>query len=229
MEWGRLLYDPETPDRVFENAFDRKYGPGVGEKLFKAWEAASIAPLRFAQITPSSWDYTLYQEGFMSGIDYDKKPWEPQFFSLDDLINAKPLDDDYVNVRDWVDQGAKATGDKVTPLELARELETRAAEARSLIKDLPSEPASLQCETIDVETWVNYGLYFSNKLRGAVAKAQGEAGQSRSYMRTALEHWVAMIRLNDQHNRPKIADLRNPHGTFSWRDQLGRVRSEAGK
>ena len=105
MEWGRLLYDPDTSDKVFENAFDKKYGQGVGEALFKAWEAASIAALRFAQIAPSSWDYTLYQEGFMSGIDYGKSPWEPQFFTIDKLINATPLDDDYAGIKtgsSWV-------------------------------------------------------------------------------------------------------------------------------
>ena len=163
----------------------------------------------------------------MSGIDTSKTPPEPQFFSISDLINTAPFDSAYVRIRDWVDQGSPASHDKITPIELANELEQKAAEATSLIRGLSSTSASLQCETLDIETWVNYGLYFANKLRGAVAMAQGEAGISKTYMQQAVTHWKEMIRLNDLHNKASIPDMQNAHGTFSWRDQLSTVQSEA--
>jgi hypothetical protein len=49
--WGRLLYDPTTPDATFSALFESRYGPaaaGQGAKLFKAYGLVSIVPLRIA-------------------------------------------------------------------------------------------------------------------------------------------------------------------------------------
>jgi hypothetical protein len=42
--WGRLLYNTETPDQEFIEAFDQRF-PGLGEKLFNAQTKASRVPL----------------------------------------------------------------------------------------------------------------------------------------------------------------------------------------
>ena len=225
MEWGRLLYDPTTPDAVFENGFNQRYGAGVGPALFKAWETASIAPLRFASFAQSSWDYTMSSEAFMRGIDYSVEPWQPQFFGLDDLIAEVPFDDAYMGIREYVQAGSVASSAKVTPVALASELEHNAAEALTLISDLPAGPASLECEKYDIETWANYGLYFAKKIRAGVAKEQGNLSRSQSLMQEALTHWQEMIRINALHNNPSIPDMQN--GSFSWADLLDQVRAEA--
>ncbi len=40
MLWGRLLYDPQTPDAVFEAGLARRYGEGLGPKLLRAYTLA---------------------------------------------------------------------------------------------------------------------------------------------------------------------------------------------
>src|SRR3712207_7154225 len=38
--WGRLLYDPATPDEVFAAAFERRYPRGAGASLLRAYTLA---------------------------------------------------------------------------------------------------------------------------------------------------------------------------------------------
>ena len=224
-EWGRLLYDPTTPDAVFQHAFNKKFGISSGEALFAAWEAASIAPLRFAQIAPSTWDFTLYQEGFMAGLDTSTQPFKPLFFSLDDMIAAEPFDDAYIGIQQWVDAGSPEKHEKITPIELAEELEANSEKVFNLIRDLPDAPPSLQCEKYDIEAWGHYGLYFAKKIRGAVAKAQNQSDVSKKCMKEALGHWEELIRINKLHNRESIPDM--AAGQFSWNMWLDTVRQEA--
>jgi len=42
--WGRLTYDPSTPDAVFVEEFRRRYGHSV-DNLLQAFELASLTPL----------------------------------------------------------------------------------------------------------------------------------------------------------------------------------------
>ena len=60
--WGRLLYDPATPDSVFADEFTRRYGAN-GRNLLQAYELASATPLRLGSLFYSQWDHTLYSEG----------------------------------------------------------------------------------------------------------------------------------------------------------------------
>ena len=45
---GRLSYDQATPDKVFELAFEGRYGAGRGKSMLRAYELVSIMPLRLA-------------------------------------------------------------------------------------------------------------------------------------------------------------------------------------
>ena len=40
--WGRLLYDPSTPDAVFAASFEQRYGKGKGSSLMKALQRPVI-------------------------------------------------------------------------------------------------------------------------------------------------------------------------------------------
>ena len=95
--WGRLLYDPATPDAVFEAEFVRRYGP-TARALLRAYSLASATQLRLASLYDSRWDFTLYGEGFLAlQGDYTK------YISVDQLIRQPVMDPDYVSVADFVD------------------------------------------------------------------------------------------------------------------------------
>ncbi len=63
--WGRLLYNPSTPDSIFRNEFIRRYGKQAAV-LFDAYALAGKTPLRLASSFDCTWDFTLYSEGFMA-------------------------------------------------------------------------------------------------------------------------------------------------------------------
>ena len=196
--WGRLLYDPATPDAVFSREFVRRYG-AAGENLLEAYAVSSSMPLRLASFYDLSWDFTLYSEGFLS-----KWGAEPtQFIDIDRLINHPPLDPQYVSVGDYVEglQSGTAFPGRITPLQLADELDADAGRAVALVSDIDTlGDLSLRYEVADVVTWSSLSRYFADKLRGGVAlqryRVEGAPPWKQAaveHLEAALDHWDEVI------------------------------------
>lgn len=224
--WGNLLYNPDTPDDVFEKDFDRRF-PGKGKQLFQAYQMASKVPLHIASLWDVAWDYTLYSEGFLS-IDPDGVT---NLISIKDLINRKTTDPDYMNVRDFVNaqlSDMPIPENRIHPHLLAEKLETDAMEVFELIKsmDNPTD-LNLLYEVSDLKIWANLGLYLAYKLRAAVDlthyMSTGETEkreESVAYLEKAVSFWDELIEISQpiykemplvHHNR---ADVRGKH--FHW-------------
>ncbi len=165
--WGRLLYDPKTPDAAFQAGFDRRYGPG-GKGLLRAFSLASSTQLRLASLYSSTWDFTLYSEGFLALQDDRTK-----YISVDRLISQPTMAKEYVSVAEYVQAtlGGKSFGpERVTPLLLRQMLERDNREALRIVDDIDVRGnPSLMYEVADVEVWANLGLHLAEKLEGAVA------------------------------------------------------------
>lgn len=165
--WGRLLYNPATTDQVFREAFIQRYGK-ISKPLLSAYAHAGTVPLRLASSFDFSWDFSLYSEGFMAmnrqSMDY---------ISVDRQITQPPADPDYISTGDYVNtlsSGRSFSKDKITPPVLAGMLENDCQIALRLVKDIKTaHNSSLMYEVSDVKAWANLGLYFAEKLKGAVA------------------------------------------------------------
>jgi len=227
--WGRLLYDPDTPDEVFRQAFVRRYGPQAAP-LLEAYARASATALRLASAWDLRWDFTLYSEGFLAldenPDDYERS--EMAYISVDRLIDRAPLDPTYVGVRDFVAAGGENgsfRGDQVTPPILIRMLEEDCRRALELVAGIDTDGnASLMYEVADVKTWAHLGLHLAEKLKGAVAlqtfrTSGGEEHQARAtrHLTDALAHWDEVVRIT----RPIYRDMPLTHmmgGRFTRRD-----------
>jgi len=221
--WGRLLYDPKTPDSVFQADFTRRYGPRA-ENLLKAYSLASATQLRLASLYDSTWDFTLYSEGFLA-----LQGEETHYIPVDKLISQPTMDPSYVSVKDYV---AGTSGpDRITPPVLVDMLERDNKEALRLVSNIDtSGNASLMYEVADVKTWANLGLHLAEKLRGAVALQTyrvrgGEDNQKAAieHLQRALGYWDDVIAIT----RPIYEDMRltayngnsrdaNPNNLFHW-------------
>lgn len=210
--WGRLLYDPTTPDTVFQAEFNRRYG-AKGDHLLQAFALASATQLRLNSLYDTRWDFTLYGEGFLA-LQGDTT----KYISVDELISHPTLDPDYVSVVDWVEAGQRgATFDagRVTPPALADLLERDNREALRLVAGVDvTSNASLRYEVADVQAWANLGLHLAEKLRGAVAlqtfRKTGDADQQRTaieHLRRALGYWDEVVRIT----RPLYRDMPLTH------------------
>lgn len=244
--WGRLLYDPETPDAVFEAEMDRRYGDGVGAPLLRGFSEGSRMALAFASFHGATWDYTLRAEGFLAPVQ--ARFGESMFVSVDDLIDAEPLDATYQSIPEFVAEGAPESG--TSPLDLAgemrdagdaaldaaRTLRERSETYRGALNDerhgrgYRGEPAyadatgALACEVADVEAWGYLCRYFAAKLRGGVALerfrdegAEGAREAAVSHLERAAALWDALATVTEAHYRPTpYADDWWPGTTFSW-------------
>jgi hypothetical protein len=225
MTWGRLLYDPRTPDDAFINACTARYGK-AGPDLFEALKLGSRMPLRLGSFYKGTWDFTLYSEGF-SSVNANSNP--DHFLGLEDLIGHPVLDPDYLSIPDFVK--ARRTGQPpaattVTPLRLADQLEADGNRALALLQPLHQNlDAGLGYEVADAEAWAHLSLYFAEKLRGAVAyhetKTGGEAAfraAAVNHLTRALAHWDALIRVTEPiYAVMPLAQIHKVNRTFHWK------------
>ena len=223
-------------DNIFADAFDRRYGPRLGQKLLKAYYLASKMPLKLASFHSATWDFTLYSEGFLASAQSKGKfDNVSPFISIDELIEHKTLDPDYISIPDHVKNviaNIKPKDSDVTPLALADELQTDGKAALVLVKTIKprTAPASLDCELADIRAWANLSLYFSQKLRGAVAlqtyrntKNKQQQKKAVKFLKNAARYWDDLVEVTAHYKQVPSVHL----GTnkFSWqnfRDQVQR-------
>jgi hypothetical protein len=233
--WGRLLYDTNTADSVFQAEFNRRFGD-KGNHLLQAYSLASNTQLRLASLYDSTWDFMLYSEGFLA-----LQGEITQYISVDRLISQPTMASDFVSITDYVEKtsaGEKFTSNKTTPPELARLLETDNKQALELVKAIDTKGnASLMYEVADIRTWANLGLHLSEKIKGAVAlkkfRLTGDVQlqqQAVKHLEKALEYWDEVIHIT----RPIYRDMplthynhiaydENKNNLFHWaliRDQV---------
>jgi predicted aspartyl protease len=218
--WGRLLYDPKTPDTVFQADFTRRYGPKAAP-LLKAYSLASATQLRLASLYDSTWDFTLYAEGFLA-----LQGESMSYISIDRLISQPTMDPAYVSVGEYVaaeSKGAASFGpERVTPPLLVSMLERDNNEALHLVNDIdPSGDASLMYEVADVKVWANLGLHLAEKLQGALAlqtyRLHGGEENKRAaieHLQRALEYWDTVVKIT----RPIYRDMPLTHYNRNSRD-----------
>jgi hypothetical protein len=221
--WGRLLYDPATPDSIFRAEFIRRYGRQAGPLL----EAAALAgktPLRLGSDFDFTWDFSLYSEGFLA-LDTTTK--RVDYISVDRLIHQPPADPDYISVAAYVDgilAGASFSPQRITPLILADQLEKDCRRALALVKGIGDPTAagtptkaknlSLRYEVADIRTWSWLGLHFAHQLRGAVAlqyyRRTGhitDQQQAIAQLQAALKDWDKVVAIT----RPIYMDMPLTH------------------
>jgi len=208
--WGRLLYNPATPDALFKSEFTRRYGK-AGENLLQASALAGATPLRLASSYDFTWDFSLYSEGMLA---LDSKIKKVYYISVDRQINQPTLNPDYIAITDYVKtntSGGSFAKNKVTPPVLAQMLEQDCNKALNLVKNINTKTNNtLMYEVADVKAWANLGLHFAEKLKGAVALQTyrikgGEKNKQDAiqHLQKALYYWDEVIAIT----RPIYNDM----------------------
>ncbi|MFY0652428.1 MAG: hypothetical protein JXQ96_10360 [Cyclobacteriaceae bacterium] len=216
--WGNLLFNKQTSDSYFSKSLADKFGLDNGDDLLEAWKLASKNPNRMASFFGSTWDGTVYSEGFKTNGG--------KFIDIDKFISRNVLDSSYVNIKDFV-AGEFDKEDQVTPLQLAEESENQSIRIFEIVDGQRKSPSSseLEIELTDLEFWANYGRYFASKIRAGVALEKFRNGKEPNGQTDAIEilkegkaHWSKMVELVEKYN---VAVM--PHQfdkEFSWRKHL---------
>ncbi|GAB3543012.1 glycoside hydrolase family 20 zincin-like fold domain-containing protein [Spirosoma fluminis] len=222
--WGRMQYNPQTPDTVFKAEFVRRYGPSA-TNLLEAYALASSTPLRLASAFDFTWDFSLYSEGMMAH-DANKNV---SYISVNQQITQPTLDPDYVSVSDYVKTktaGGSFGKDKITPPRLAQMLESDCQKALQLVRPInASANRSLLYEVADVKAWANLGLHLAEKLKAAVALQTYRTTGNEAMKQAAIQHLKGALRYWDNViaiTRPLYNDMPLVHFT----EQKGRSWEE---
>ena len=201
--WGRLLYNPDTPDETFKNDFILKYGKKAAS-LLEAYSMASRMPLHYASFIDVNNDKSLYSEGILSRYRRD----ESEFLNVNLMIDKSSLDPDYLSIKTFVDrlQNNKAIKNgELTPLALADELNALSKRTFGLVQGIePGNDVALRYEIEDVKVWAKLADYLAEKIRGGVAyytfqktKDKSEQKKAIDHLKKALKEWDAVIALTE--------------------------------
>ncbi|MEI6275098.1 MAG: hypothetical protein WCP08_03865 [Prolixibacteraceae bacterium] len=241
--WGRLMYNPETKDEIFAHSFNHKYDISFGNKLVEAHKLADKMPLKLASFYASSWDFTLYSEGFLANAPSSLKclyDGISPFISVNEIIGTVTLDTTLISIKDFVSGKYKNSG-KITPLQLAAELRANGEKALKLLGKMETKNPTLIHEIDDIKTWSYLSLYFSEKLKGGTALQQfrtsgdqHKQAESIRHLESALGYWEEVVTLTGKymddislvHLNKKYVDSGNsrPLARFSWANLLGEVK-----
>ncbi len=232
--WGRLLYNPQTPDAVFENAFENRF-QGLGKTLFAAQSKTSKVPLVIASFFNGWWDFTLYSEG-MLGFN-EQEPPAIKLLSLNTMIERAPLEPDYMSIKDFVANNKQDAPGKITPFELADSVDTFCASALKETTGIdPGQNTDLVYELADIQAWAYLGHYFSNKLRAAVAyKTYLETSDKKQHklaiewLQKACFSWDALVKVTEPVYQPMpISHMgyRRSDNLFHWSIVQEQVNAE---
>ena len=232
-QWGRLLYNPNTADKIFAGSFEKRY-PTYGKLLFTAQSLVGRVPLILGSYWDATWDYTLYSEGMSSIMGQDTT----KLISLEQLIDKVPMDTLLLGVSKYVQilETHGTVHGKITPDDMADSIESFCKQAIDLVSDInPRENIGLLYEKTDILAWANLGLYFACKLRSGVNYQRFSSNGQPDFLNQAVMHlekatgyWESLSSLTEDLYKavPLQHYNRNQDKYFHWDKVLTEVYDE---
>jgi hypothetical protein len=189
MLWGRLAYNPATPNSVFIDEMAVRYPEVSAAKLFEAWSYASRG-------------VPLATEVIQGTLCFDFHWWpelcqgNKRFVTIEAFIKAKPPGgSDIISIADTV--ASKRTEGRTT-YEVADEIETSATAALKRLSSLSAgdnAELAVHLKSITAQAWLS--LYYAEKIRGATALAADKKDVAKTAMGKAVGHWRKYVTIMD--------------------------------
>lgn len=217
--WGRLAYDPDTPDEVFRLRFRERFGAGTGNAAYATLLSMSrIVPAIYRAHAPSA-DHRGMAPEFENGNNNRDVLRFAETRPLDRHTHLSPLD--YARMR----LAGRVSG-CITPVEAAGDLERASdetlAHARGL-ESLAADNGEVRDLVHDARCLAHLGAYHAEKLRGAVDVAflveTGDltrAVSARRHLERAREAWARLAATAEDRYRPLLDTLRMHTQEFTW-------------
>jgi len=238
MLWGRLGYDPYTPDDVLDRAVMDMLGCDAlaAASLVDAWKSASLViPTAFCA-------YSL-------GPDHRSHAPELEWGGgMGDFIVREPFDSHaFMSVKEALAIDATGGVDgRIRPQETALMLSGLSRGIREGLDPVAPPPipppVSNQVKELRgaMKMLGHLADYYGSRLIAACSTASAEAGtapgsehwnqKAGAAMEAAATAWLGLCESGEAtFYRPFTERLRMHTNTFHWRDQLAKVRAEAAK
>ncbi len=212
--WGRLGYDPHTPDELFVDLIQYRFPSVDASAVFYAWKNASkIIPI-VNQFHWLPWDYMWWVEKGTGNEWSDINGYH----NINHVIDMETQNvSSFINIKEFV-QGNK---NGVSPLSVADSLEVNASAALNVISKLSHNGNIELKETLgDIRSQAYFGLYWANKIRGGVELQKYRVNKNTEnkenaivYLSNAFEEWKNYAaQLDESYEKVRFAG----HHVFDW-------------
>ena len=189
MIWGRLAYNPETPDLLFKNHMKLKYPLVSSEKLFTAWSKASSGLQKATELIHEDFDldFKWYPEACLTYKGFATV----DMFAIADIGPGSLL----CNIKN---SAAGNCQGKMSSYQLADEMEATALSGLKSINSMAAEPNSeLGVAINNIKAMSYLSLYYVQKIRGATYKLASQASNTTAALGKAYGWWMNYTNLMD--------------------------------
>lgn len=237
MQWGRLAYDPQTPDRLFEETVAARHPAADAPRLLDGLQAASrIIPL----VNQFHWqdiDVKWFPEGSIA------HPAWGGFHGVQRFVDHQPHPaTDIIRIPVWADavQSGRPIPRGTTPAEVCAKMDALVVAARAAIADIkPGQDAELVEAVADVQLLALLGEHYSAKILAAMELGLAGAAPQRvaehrpkaiAHLARATERWKQYAALYVQHYQPQFLVRIGPMDPMNigkmMDEDLARLRQE---
>ena len=187
--WGRLSYNPNTPDDVFKNLMTTKY-PGVSaEKLFTAWQKASRGLTTVGDLITGTLgrDNQWWPEACQS---------DEAFLTVADFGSAKASKGSLL--ASIAETGSNKLDGKKSTYTVADEIEADAKAALSFVKSIKTDANTELGVTVNnIRAMSFLAIYYAYKIRGATFSLASDKENASKSLGNAYCWWLNYANLMD--------------------------------
>jgi hypothetical protein len=189
MLWGRLTYNPSTPDAVFKNHMKLRYPTVSSDELFTAWSKASRGLPKATELVHGDFklDFQWWPEACQS---------HKGFLKIADFAAAKPGNGS--KLCSIADSAAKRCNGGKSSFELADEIEADAKAALAIVEQMKAETNSDLGVTLNSIKNMSYlTLYYAQKIRAATHLKANDKENAKVALGTGYKWWIKYSTLMD--------------------------------
>jgi hypothetical protein len=187
--WGRLSYNPNTPDEEFKNYLAVKYPTVSSTDLFNAWRHCSKGIQLTTELIQGTYslDFHWYPEDCGSGSGFRTIA---NFGGANVASGSKLCS---------INKSASGTcGSSMSSYQLADYIETSSNEALSLISAMSADNNTELGVTLNNIKALSYlGLYCAEKIRGATYLKANNTPSAITAMGKAYSNWMLYVNIMD--------------------------------
>ena len=193
MIWGRMGYNPSTPNSLFVSHIKNRYSDVNSLILFNAWQAASQSLPLATKFHWHDWDYMWHVEtcsGYdeKSGLNLTKRFYDVLSF----IDNPTMAGSGLMKISDYAKAVVDGNPPTInTPLTHARLMEQFSNTALAELSNVGNS-SNKETESIkeDIRAMANAGLYYAHKIEAATYHALFEATNDKKYKTLAIQHML---------------------------------------
>jgi hypothetical protein len=220
MMWGRLGYNPELKNDRFVDILRNRFPGTDAERLFTAWQEASLI---YPTTTGFHWgplDFQWYIEACKSRPGYARN--ETGFHDVNRFISLPPHPKSrFQSIPDYIEMvEASGTSDLASPFNVAQKLHSCSDHALEILTEFePGDNRELKVTLHDIQTMALLGKYYAHKIDGSTNLALFRETKDKQYQDEAVAQLTQALEFWKKYTASALEQNINP----LWTNRVGYV------